>query len=97
MPENYQYYITKNIKTFYKRRLFTPLVYLVLLVIFWCIFSLTDLLVPGTLKEDETLETAYRRGADYVHAALCDLKFTGYTQTSVNRTSGYYYYTVLNE
>mgnify|MGYP000612306251 CR=1 FL=1 len=29
MPENYDHYITKNIKALYKRRLFSPIVYLI--------------------------------------------------------------------
>lgn len=46
MPENYDHYISKNIKAFYKRRLAAPIIYLIVLILAWhfffavrCIFS----------------------------------------------------------
>ena len=39
MPGNYEHYITKNIKEFYKRRLFAPIVYLLLLLILFFLFQ----------------------------------------------------------
>jgi hypothetical protein len=97
MPENYEHYISKNIKAFYKRRLITPILYLVLLAALWFLCSLSALLFPGTLGESESLESAYRNDLEYVTANLYDLKFTGYTQTLLGHTTGYYYYTTQGE
>ena len=44
MIDNYEHYITKNIKAFYKRRLFSPIVYIILLTVLWFAFSLGDIL-----------------------------------------------------
>ena len=60
MPENYDHYITKNIKALYKRRLFSPIVYLIIVIVLWHVFSLTDLLFPVHLTDDVPLESAYR-------------------------------------
>lgn len=50
MIENYDHYISRNIKALYKRRLFSPIVYLIILGIIWHVFSLTDLLFPVPLS-----------------------------------------------
>lgn len=97
MPENHDHLITKNIKSLYKRRLFAPILYLLVLFVLWHICSFSAMLFPETLKPNVSLETAYRNGADYVQTALDDLKFTGYTQHLLGRTSGYYYYTMHEE
>lgn len=94
MPENYEHYITKNIKALYKRRLFAPIIYLFLLLLLWHFCSLSTLLFPETLNPSVSFETAYRDDVEFVNAALTDLKFTGYTQHLFGYTSGYYYYTM---
>ena len=40
MPDNYEHYISKNIQAFYRRRLFSPMIYLVLLAVLWIVFPL---------------------------------------------------------
>lgn len=97
MPENYEHYITKNIKAFYKRRLLTPILYLLLLFIIWHLFSLSSLLSPDRLDDSVTLEEAYRADIEYVHVTLHDLNFTGYTQSVFGYNTGYYYYTMRNQ
>ena len=97
MPENYDHYITKNIKALYKRRLFSPIVYLIIVIVLWHVFSLTDLLFPVHLTDDVPLESAYRNDAANMHTTLTDLKFTGYTRSNFAGTSGYYYYTIRND
>lgn len=96
MLENYDHYISKNIKTYYKRKLFSPAVYLVLLLLVWHIFSLTELLFPASLTTSDTLESMHRNEIKYVNAQLTDLHFTGYTRTFLGNTTGYYYYTLRN-
>lgn len=97
MLENYEHYITKNIKAFYKRRLFAPILYLLLLILLWCLFSLSAPLFPDSLASSDTLESAYRNDVEYIRADLSDLKFTGYTQSFLGRITGYYYYTMHND
>lgn len=97
MLENYEHYITKNIKAYYKRRIFTPIIYLLVIFILWQLFSLSDLLSPDLLSADATLAAAYQDKQENVQTMLSDLKFTGYTQTHFNQTTGYYYYTMRNE
>ena len=94
MPENYDPYITKNIKALYKRRLFSPLVYLLLLIILWNVFSLTDLLFPVQPDASATFKSLYDHDTTNIHVTITDLKFTGYTRNSSFGTSGYYYYTM---
>ena len=65
MIENYDHYISRNIKALYKRRLFSPIVYLIILGIIWHVFSLTDLLFPVPLSDDVSLETFYKEDGYY--------------------------------
>lgn len=97
MPENYEHYITKNIKAFYKRRLLAPILYLLMLVLLWHVFSLSAPLFPDSLKSTDTLESAYRNDIEYVRTSLSDLNFTGYTQNFLGYVSGYYYYTMRED
>lgn len=97
MPENYDHYISKNIKAFYKRRLAAPIIYLIVLILAWHFFSLSAVFSPDILPEDVSLETAFRSGEQYVSTTLSDLKFTGYTQSIFGHTNGYYYYTMRDE
>lgn len=92
MIENYEHYISKNIKAFYKRRLFSPIIYLILLLALWLIFPLADMRHPETLSPEESLRSVYSTSNRYVTASLSDLEFTGYTKTRMGATVGYYYY-----
>lgn len=93
MQDNYDHYITKNIQAFYKRRLFSPIIYLILLAILWLVFPLGDMLRPKTLSAD-SLTDSFQSRKRYVHASFQDLKFSGYTNTLRGQTTGYYYYTM---
>lgn len=97
MPDQFEHYITKNIKSFYKRRLLTPILYLIFLLVLWFVLSLSAPLFPDTLDAPDTLESTYRRHEEYISATLSDLKFTGYTQSFLGHIIGYYYYTMRND
>lgn len=97
MQENYEHYISRNIKAYYKRKLASPSVYLILLFIVWHIFSLTELLFPASFTAKSTLGSTYQAETKYVNAYLSDLYFTGYTRTFLGNTTGYYYYTMRND
>ena len=76
MPDQFEHYITQNIKAFYKRRLLTPILYLIFLLVLWFVLSLSAPLFPDTLDAPDTLESTYRRHEEYISATLSDLKFT---------------------
>lgn len=97
MLEKYEHYISKNITSYYKRRLFSPIVYLMILFILWQAFSLSDILFPEILPSDVSIESAYRNNQEHIRTTLTDLRFTGYTRTVFGRTTGYYYYTMRND
>ena len=97
MIENFEHFISKNIKAFYKRRLFFPVLYLILLALFWFVLPLKDALHPPVLSSTQTFASTYRETSQYVNATFSDLKFTGYTDERYNRTYGYYYYTLWGD
>lgn len=92
MIDNYEHYITRNIKAFYKRRLFSPIVYIIILAILWFTFSLGDILSPVKIDNSVSFETAYKDSDRYVRTDLSNLYFTGYTSKVGNDIKGYYYY-----
>lgn len=96
MQENYEHYISRNIKAFYKRRLFSPILYLVLLALLWIIFPLGSMLRPSSLNSTTAFTDSYEEGKRYVRTTLANLKFTGYTSEAHGQTRGYFYYTLRN-
>ena len=92
MIENYEHYITKNIRAFYKKRLVAPLIYLIILAVLWVVFPLHDLLLPKPFDPSTNLESAYQNNDRYLSATFTDLTFTGYTCSRFGSTSGYFYY-----
>lgn len=92
MTKNFDHYITRNIRAFYKRRLWAPLIYIALLAVLWYLFPLSDIFVPKDLTGHQTLEDAYENGHRYVTTTVSDLTFTGYTSTRFGSTNGYFYY-----
>ena len=50
MPDSYEHYISKNIQAFYRRRLFSPMIYLVLLAVLWIVFPLGAMLRPAQVS-----------------------------------------------
>lgn len=90
--ENYEHYISRNIKAFYKRSLFSPIVFLLLMGILWVAFPIQDMIWPRSLTDYEILGDEYQAGDCYVSAEFTDLTFCGYTKELFGRTSGYYYY-----
>ena len=97
MPDNYEHYITRNIKAFYRKRLFSPIIYLLLLAILWVALPLGDMLRPHTMQKEESLQAAYQSRNRYVRASFDTLRFTGYTSESYGQTRGYYYYTMRDK
>ena len=92
MLDNYEHYITRNIRAFYKRRLLVPILYLLLLFFLWIAFPLSDMLLPKEFASLGSMEYAHKTGKDYVSVTFSDLQFTGYTSTRFGQTNGYFYY-----
>lgn len=92
MIENYEHYITRNICAFYKRRLFSPIIYLIILLILWLVFPLGEMLSPLPLKNAAQIEGVYNAKKEYVTVTFENLTFTGYTTSRFGSTNGYWYY-----
>ena len=97
MTPNFEHYITRNIRAFYKRRLFSPIIYLLILLILWFLFPLGEILSPLTLKNASQIEGVYEADKEYVLVTFEDLTFTGYTTSRFGSTNGYWYYGVKDE
>lgn len=97
MTENYDHYISRHIRRVYRRRLISPIIYLIILIILWLILPLHDILFPQPLQSLDNLAAYSDAHASYMEAKLDNLYFTGYTNTSFGQTNGYYYYTLWKE
>lgn len=92
MIDNYEHYITKNIRAFYKKSLFSPICYLCILLVLWFIFPLGEMIAPTKLNDTNTLENAYVADVRYANVTFSNLTFTGYTSERFGSTNGYWYY-----
>lgn len=92
MIDNYEHYITRNIRAFYKRRLPSPILYLALLLILWLVFPLGEMLSPMPLKNASQIEGVYEANKEYVTVTFENLTFTGYTTSRFGSLNGYWYY-----
>ncbi len=97
MPDNFEHYISRNIKAFYKKRLFSPIIYLIILAILWIVFPLSDMLFPTTPKSNISLKSSYEADDRYIATTFENLTFTGYTSKSFGSTNGYYYYGIWHD
>ncbi|NBH14353.1 hypothetical protein D3Z36_09250 [Lachnospiraceae bacterium] len=96
MTKNYEHSISGHIRRMYRKKLISPMIYLVILASLWLLLPLSDILFPQRLERMRPLDAYSQSGSSYIHANLKDLYFTGYTNTLWGRTNGYYYY-VLQE
>ncbi|MFV0466493.1 MAG: DUF6709 family protein [Lachnospiraceae bacterium] len=92
MAENYEHYISKHLKDIYKKRLITPIIYLLLIFILLQFVPILAVASPYSVNPEDTLDRLYQESEVYVHTQLNDLQFTGYTRNQFGQTIGYYYY-----
>ena len=97
MLEQFDHYITKNIKSFYKHRIISPIIYLCLIAILFIVYPVGSMLLPKTIDTKDDLGNLYADKERYVRAQLNDLYFTGYTKSWLDHTVGYYYYTMMDD
>ena len=95
--QTFDHYITKNIRTYYKKRLLGPITFLLFLVVLSVFLPLRSLLFPTEISSSRSISTLYGKNQDYVSLTIHDLYFTGYTKEWLGQRSGYYYYTIINE
>ncbi|MCI9137489.1 MAG: hypothetical protein HFH48_07985 [Lachnospiraceae bacterium] len=95
--ESYNKYISKHIRNVYRRRLFSPILYLIILLVTWLTFPMYDVLFPQKLTDSDEISVYTKQHSAYVETDLKDLYFTGYTSTSLGRAAGYYYYTMRGD
>ncbi len=95
--DSLEHLITRSIKTYYKNRLYAPILFLVILIVLSIIFPIGHMIAPKTYDEESiSLYEMYNSKEKYAKFNLKNLYFTGYTSKWLDRTRGYYYYTMIN-
>ena len=73
--------ITKKIRSTYGRRIFSPIVYCIFLIIIWFYTPMQSLIRPLVVSEQARISDLAANGSRYISTTLHDLNFTGYTQS----------------
>lgn len=89
-----RHYIIKSIRSYYKRKLAAPIIFLAALVILSFIFPIRSILSPENIENADSIESLYSKRVRFVSGTFENAYFTGYRKRFMNRTEGYYYYTV---
>ena len=95
--ENYEHYITKNIRELYQTKMVSPILYLILLVFLWIFSPISEMVFPEKITEKDDLESVYAKDVSFIQTDFSTLYFSGYTKTRFGITTGYYYYTTRND
>lgn len=96
MMENYEHYITKNIREIYRAKMISPILYLILLVLLWIFSPISEMVFPKKVTEKSDLESVYKSDT-FIETNCSSLYFSGYTKTRFGITTGYYYYTMRGD
>lgn len=95
--DSLEHLITRSIKSYYKSKLYAPIIFLVILIVLGIIFPVKQLLVPKMYQEEQiSLYEMYNSRENFARFNLNNLYFTGYTSKWLDTTRGYYYYTMIN-
>ena len=89
--------ITKKIRSTYGRRLASPIIYCMFLVIVWFYTPMQSLMHPMEVSEQAQIGALADSGCQYISTTLHHLNFTGYTQSKFGMVTGYYYYTMRDD
>ncbi|WP_196801533.1 DUF6709 family protein [Pseudobutyrivibrio ruminis] len=95
--DSLEHLITRSIKTYYKSKLYAPIIFLVILLVLGIIFPVKELILPKMYEPEQvSLYDMYNSKENFARFNLHNLYFTGYTNKWLDRTRGYYYYTMIN-
>ena len=93
-------YIKKSIQTYYTKRVLSPIIFILVLLILSGIFPIRNMLSPSPvdLKSVSIDDYATEHPWDvYLETDFGPLYFTGYKETFLGYTMGYYYYTMSGD
>ncbi len=89
--------ITRSIRTYYKNRLYAPIIFLTILLVITAFTPVGHLIFPKNYQEDEIhLHDMYADSETYGKYNLNNLYFTGYTSKWLDQNRGYFYYTMID-
>ena len=94
--EDLNHHITKSIRTFYRKKILSPIVMLALLIVLALFFPVTSFLFPKQLSMKDDPADAYKKSR-FVTVTISDAWFTGYRKIWLGHTVGYYYYTMMGD
>lgn len=94
MHTNHSADTAQPVRQFYKKRLLAPAFYLLFLAILWAATPLSELVFPHQVSSPVHFRELSSGSYSHITTTLTDLHFTGYTQTVLGYTNGYYYYTM---
>lgn len=97
MKENFDHYISRNIRSFYQHRIVSPIIYLLILLVIGLLYPIGGILWPTQVDESCDIARMYNDNDRYIEIDLTNLNFTGYTKRWLDATSGYYYYTTIGD
>lgn len=97
VSERFNHYISRSIAGFYKRRMISPAIYLLILLALLLVSPTRSILFPRQLDGPIDPAALYQSRSHYVHIPLSQLRFTGYTRQMFGLTTGYYYYTIIDQ
>ena len=84
---NYDHYISGNIKTLYRKRLFAPILYLFFILLLFLNLPISSVVFPASLENPTDIKHQYQTDNPYVTTTLSNLKFTGYIRKRFGRTN----------
>ncbi len=97
MIEQFDHYISKSIRLFYRRRILFPILYLILLLALSVVYPVYGMFFPRRITAEDNMERLYKDRDRYVSASMGPLYFTGYTKEWLFGTVGYYYYAMMDD
>ena len=89
---NDEHYISKNIRSYYRWRLFFPVFFLLLILVVSLFYPLRSSIFPKSVTLDSDFRELYENRDRTVNVSIQELYFTGYKKEFLGRTAGYYYY-----
>lgn len=97
MTESLDHYISKHIRSYYKKRMVGSIVYLAILCVVAVFYPIGSIILPTQANARDDIAKHYTDKERYVKAELENLYFTGYTKKWLDATAGYYYYTNMGD